>query len=123
MQKLYTRCLCLSLVLFFFNILAKTFCGKSEECCELKHCTKVLINNITKWHDHLGVQANSLYYSYAFLFKISVFGDTCRDSNEGSMRYSGQVLTLKIPCAQTSRLLWKTYLPPYRVVSPLPEPL
>lgn len=118
MQKLYTRHLCLSLVLFFFKILVKTFCGNSEVCCEPKCCTKILINNITKWHDPLGVQANSLYYSYAFLFKVSVLGDICRDSNEGSF---GNFLAHKRPCAHTSRLLWKRHLPPYNVASPLPE--
>lgn len=70
MQRLYTRNLCLSFFLFFFNILVKTFPGNSEVCCGLKCCTKVLINNITKWHDYLGVQANILCHSYAFVFKI-----------------------------------------------------
>lgn len=70
MQKLYTRHLCLSFFLFFFNVLVKIFPGNSEECCKLKYCTKVIINNITKWHDLLGIQANIRHCSYAFLFKI-----------------------------------------------------
>lgn len=70
MQKLCRRHLYPSVVHFFFNILVKTFPGNSEECCKLKCCTKILINNITKWHDLLGVQANILCYSYDFLFEI-----------------------------------------------------
>lgn len=123
MQRLHTRNLCLSFFLFFFNILVKTFPGNSEVCCGLKCCTKVLINNITKWHDYLGVQANILCDSYAFVFKISVLGDICRDSNEGRVGYSGKVLALKMPCAHTGILLWKRHLPLYRVASSLPEQL